>query len=112
MECRISDKQMSIMDKLGILTDAAKYDVACTSSGTDRNGDGTGMGNAIKAGICHSFSGDGPCLRFYLPTNVYMTVNTALTAAPMMCRGLPLPRRRYAGLRLNFTEGIILKVCF
>ena len=49
MECRISDKQMSIMDKLGILTDAAKYDVACTSSGTDRNGDGTGMGNAIKA---------------------------------------------------------------
>ena len=50
MECRISDKQMSIMDKLGILTDAAKYDVACTSSGTDRNGDGTGMGNAIKAG--------------------------------------------------------------
>ena len=62
MECRISDKQMSIMDKLGILTDAAKYDVACTSSGTDRNGDGTGMGNAIKAGICHSFSGDGRCI--------------------------------------------------
>ena len=53
---------MSIMDKLGILTDAAKYDVACTSSGTDRNGDGTGMGNAIKAGICHSFSGDGRCI--------------------------------------------------
>ena len=50
------------MDKLGILTDAAKYDVACTSSGTDRNGDGTGMGNAIKAGICHSFSGDGRCI--------------------------------------------------
>ena len=62
MECRISDKQMSIMDKLGILTDAAKYDVACTSSGTDRNGDGKGMGNAIKAGICHSFSGDGRCI--------------------------------------------------
>ena len=62
MECRISDQQMSIMDKLGILTDAAKYDVACTSSGTDRNGDGTGMGNAIKAGICHSFSGDGRCI--------------------------------------------------
>ena len=110
MECRISDKQMSIMDKLGILTDAAKYDVACTSSGTDRNGDGTGMGNAIKAGICHSFSGDGRCIS--LLKILFMTVNTALTAAPMMCRGLPLPRRRYAGLRLNFTEGIILKVCF
>ena len=59
MDYGITDRQMSIMDKLGILTDAAKYDVACTSSGTDRSGDGTGMGNAIKAGICHSFSGDG-----------------------------------------------------
>lgn len=62
MDYGITDRQMSIMDKLGILTDAAKYDVACTSSGTDRNGDGTGMGNAIKAGICHSFSGDGRCI--------------------------------------------------
>lgn len=53
---------MSIMDKLGILTDAAKYDVACTSSGNERKGDGTGMGNTIKAGICHSFSGDGRCI--------------------------------------------------
>lgn len=62
MDYGITDRQMSIMDKLGILTDAAKYDVACTSSGTDRSGDGTGMGNAIKAGICHSFSGDGRCI--------------------------------------------------
>lgn len=62
MDYGITDRQMSIMDKLGILTDAAKYDVACTSSGMDRSGDGTGMGNAIKAGICHSFSGDGRCI--------------------------------------------------
>ncbi|WP_455617174.1 putative DNA modification/repair radical SAM protein [Eisenbergiella sp.] len=62
MDYSITDRQMSIMDKLGILTDAAKYDVACTSSGNERKGDGTGMGNAIKAGICHSFSGDGRCI--------------------------------------------------
>ena len=62
MDYGITDRQMSIMDKLGILTDAAKDDVACTSSGTDRSGDGTGMGHAIKAGICHSFSGDGRCI--------------------------------------------------
>ncbi len=62
MECRISDAEMGLMEKLGILTDAAKYDVACTSSGSERNGDGTGMGNTIKAGICHSFSGDGRCI--------------------------------------------------
>lgn len=62
MDYAIADRQMSIMDKLGILTDAAKYDVACTSSGNERKGDGTGMGNTIKAGICHSFSGDGRCI--------------------------------------------------
>ena len=55
-------EEMSIMEKLGILTDAAKYDVACTSSGVERKGDGTGMGNAVKAGICHSFSADGRCI--------------------------------------------------
>ena len=49
-------------EKLKILTDAAKYDVACTSSGTSRRGDGTGMGNCEQAGICHSFSADGRCI--------------------------------------------------
>ncbi len=62
MECGISNGGMGIMEKLGILTDAAKYDVACTSSGSERKGDGKGMGNTIKAGICHSFSGDGRCI--------------------------------------------------
>ncbi len=50
------------MEKLAILTDAAKYDVACTSSGVDRRGRGHGMGNSVAAGICHSFSGDGRCI--------------------------------------------------
>ena len=50
------------MEKLAILTDAAKYDVACTSSGVDRKGNGTGMGNSIAAGICHTFSADGRCV--------------------------------------------------
>lgn len=49
-------------EKLKILSDAAKYDVSCTSSGVDRNGDGTGMGNCRVAGICHSFSADGRCI--------------------------------------------------
>jgi len=52
----------SVMQKLTILTDAAKYDVACTSSGIDRRGDGTGIGNASACGICHSFSADGRCV--------------------------------------------------
>lgn len=58
----LSTDTMSLMDKLGILADAAKYDVACTSSGVDRKNDGTGIGNAVKSGICHSFSADGRCI--------------------------------------------------
>lgn len=55
-------KGMSISEKLEILSDAAKYDVACTSSGVDRNNNNRGMGNSIAAGICHSFSADGRCI--------------------------------------------------
>lgn len=61
MEIRISEN-ISIMDKLGILTDAAKYDVSCSSSGVERKGDGTGIGNSAAGGICHSFSADGRCI--------------------------------------------------
>lgn len=55
-------QNMSLMEKLAILTDAAKYDVACTSSGVDRRGNGKGMGNSIAAGLCHTFSADGRCV--------------------------------------------------
>lgn len=58
----IVQESMTLMEKLNILSDAAKYDVACTSSGTNRRGDGTGIGNSIAAGICHSFAGDGRCI--------------------------------------------------
>lgn len=50
------------INKLNILAGAAKYDVACTSSGVERSGNGTGIGNSISAGICHCFSGDGRCI--------------------------------------------------
>ena len=52
----------TLMEKLAILTDAAKYDVACTSSGVDRRGDGTGIGNTMSCGICHTFATDGRCV--------------------------------------------------
>lgn len=55
-------KGMTIYEKLNILTDAAKYDVACTSSGTERNSDGRGIGSCELSGICHSFSADGRCI--------------------------------------------------
>lgn len=61
MEFRIQT-EMSIMDKLNILADAAKYDVSCSSSGSARRGDGKGIGNTVKAGLCHSFAADGRCI--------------------------------------------------
>ena len=72
----------SIMEKLKILSDAAKYDVSCSSSGVGRRGDGTGIGNTLAAGICHSFS-------------AFMTVNIALTENQMMCPELLLLRMKY-----------------
>ena len=45
-----------------ILTDGAKYDAACTSSGVSRISGKDGMGSASMGGICHAFSGDGRCI--------------------------------------------------
>lgn len=53
---------MDVMDKLRILADAAKYDVACTSSGVDRPGEAGSIGNAHSYGLCHSFAADGRCI--------------------------------------------------
>ena len=50
------------MKKLKILADAAKYDVACTSSGSSRRGKKGMLGNTEASGICHSFSSDGRCV--------------------------------------------------
>lgn len=53
---------MDTTAKLALLADAAKYDVACTSSGIDRDAHMGALGNATEAGICHSFSADGRCI--------------------------------------------------
>ena len=55
---------MDVMEKLTILTDAAKYDAACTSSGAQRGHRKGYIGNTSSslAGCCHTFSGDGRCV--------------------------------------------------
>ena len=55
-------RDISLDEKLKILSDAAKYDVACTSSGSDRRGQKGMLGNSCAAGICHSFAADGRCI--------------------------------------------------
>ena len=55
---------MDLLDKLTILTDAAKYDASCTSSGVKRASRPGMIGNTSSsiAGCCHSFSADGRCI--------------------------------------------------
>ena len=52
---------MDLFDKLGILADAAKYDVSCSSSGGTRKNK-NGVGNSYTSGICHTWSDDGRCV--------------------------------------------------
>lgn len=51
-----------IKEKLAILADAAKYDVSCSSSGSNRKGVKGDLGNTSAFGICHSFTQDGRCI--------------------------------------------------
>jgi putative DNA modification/repair radical SAM protein len=53
---------MNVIDKLSILADAAKYDVSCSSSGSSRGNRPGEIGNAYKAGICHTWTDDGRCV--------------------------------------------------
>jgi len=63
---------MDMMEKLEVLTNGAKYDAACTSSGVDRAPAAGGIGSSLAMGCCHSFSADGRCISLLkvLMTNV------------------------------------------
>ncbi len=58
----IFKENATLQEKLAILADGAKYDVACTSSGVSRKGRKGEIGNTSASGICHSFSADGRCI--------------------------------------------------
>lgn len=62
MNTEIRNSNYTTQEKLQILADAAKYDVACTSSGSSRRGKKGELGNAEACGICHSFAADGRCI--------------------------------------------------
>ena len=62
MITEITNDNYTTQEKLQILADAAKYDVACTSSGSSRRGKKGELGNAEACGICHSFAADGRCI--------------------------------------------------
>jgi putative DNA modification/repair radical SAM protein len=51
-----------VREKLNILSDAAKYDVSCSSSGSKRANNEKGIGDTNGMGICHSYTEDGRCI--------------------------------------------------
>ena len=58
----IEGESMNINEKLKILSDAAKYDVSCSSSGSKRASSKGSLGSTATSGICHSFTPDGRCI--------------------------------------------------
>ena len=107
---------MDLMEKLEILTDAAKYDVACTSSGVDRPAQKGKLGSAVKAGICHSFAADGRCVSLL---KVLMSNDCAFDCAYCVnrhtadCRRASFTPRELCTLtmefyRRNYIEGLFL----
>lgn len=53
---------MNLQEKIEILAESAKYDVSCSSSGSDRSAQKGMLGNTALPGICHSWSDDGRCI--------------------------------------------------
>lgn len=107
---------MDILEKIKILSDAAKYDVSCSSSGSTRKNTKGGIGNAASFGICHSWADDGRCISLLkiLFTNICIyncsyCINRATNDVP---RAIFTPQE-LADLTINFyrrnyIEGLFL----
>ena len=107
---------MDTMEKLRILSDAAKYDAACTSSGAQKSAGRGGIGSAEACGICHSFAGDGRCISLLkvLQTNacVYDCAYCVNRRSNDTRRASFAPRElaelTIAFYRRNYIEGLFL----
>src|ERR1044072_4539928 len=104
-----------IVEKLNILADAAKYDVSCSSSGSNRKNDNKGIGDSSN-GICHTYTEDGRCVSLLkiLLTNycvydclycVSRRSNDVKCAAFTVNEAVELTMHFY---RRNYIEGLFL----
>lgn len=109
-------EEMDLQEKLRILSDGAKYDVSCSSSGVARKGKKGMLGNTLAAGICHSFAADGRCIsllkilftnqciydcRYCINRRSNDTVRTAFTPEEVCRLTIEFYRR-------NYIEGLFL----
>lgn len=102
--------------RLKILTESAKYDVSCSSSGSKRANAKGGVGNASVGGICHSFTPDGRCISLlkilmsnrcaynclYCPNRAEADVPRASATPDEICE------LTMAFYRRNYIEGLFL----
>lgn len=101
---------MDLMEKLTILTNSAKYDASCTSSGVNR------PGKTVAAGCCHSFSADGRCISLLkvLMTNYCIyDCKYCVNRSSNECRRTAFTPEELAELtmefyRRNYIEGLFL----
>ncbi|GIT89777.1 putative DNA modification/repair radical SAM protein [Jannaschia pagri] len=110
--------KMTIQDKLALLSDAAKYDASCASSGTSKRGsrDGKGLGSTTGSGICHAYAPDGRCISLL---KILMTNYCVYDCAYCVNRvSSNVPRARFTVeevvwltsefYRRNYIEGLFL----
>lgn len=107
---------MDTLEKLKILTDAAKYDVSCSSSGSSRKNSPKGLGNGHLAGICHSWSEDGRCislLKILFTNKCIYDCEYCINRSSNVTKRAEFSPREVADLTINFykrnyIEGLFL----
>ncbi len=107
---------MELMEKLQILADSAKYDVACTSSGSDRQAVHGMLGSTCLPGLCHSFAADGRCVSLLKVLQTNVCVYDCQYCVNRCSNDLPrasFTPEELAGLtmefyRRNYIEGLFL----
>ena len=88
----------TVLEKLKVLAESAKYDVSCASSGVTRKHRAGGVGSAAGWGICHSFTADGRCvslLKIMLTNVCIYDCAYCITAAATTFRAPPSRRANW-----------------
>lgn len=106
---------MELKRKLSILSDAAKYDVSCSSSGSNRKNTVNGIGQAHNSGICHSWSEDGRCislLKVLLTNKCIYSCEYCINRKENNVERAEFTPEEVADLTINFTKEITSKDYF
>lgn len=105
----------SLQDKLAILSDAAKYDASCASSGGEkRDASKGGVGSSGGAGICHAYTPDGRCislLKILMTNFCIFDCAYCINRAARTWNGRGSQSRKLSHSRWNFIDAITSRAC-